>query len=309
MAKRALFVKYYKGQRSTTGRWFLLDVPSSVFIIILICKIPCKIVNLLRKCPITLSTWIRTAAISWVSSTDFCSSWDFPRVDSRSPGSTFFSRPQFSVRHTSGTCPPQGLEVYDIVPCGVIPTKSFTVLLLLYEEYVWALAVRSDGFSMKISKQSMITEHFGKDSRKQGRSIFQSSSLLGHVTKTDNWVTNIGNHLCKIRETEDWVIPNLYPRSCSSNPSLIKIMFLFLLICCLIDLLTFQQNHKLNQILPRLVSPCKSTVYFHLLQQIYNFYCRNLISTICVLTGNNYSVLTIFYALLQPPQFSACSFA
>ena len=49
----------------------------------------------------------------------------------------------------------------------------------------------------------MITEHFGKDSRKQGRSIFQSSSLLGHVTKTDNRVTNIGNHLCKILETED----------------------------------------------------------------------------------------------------------
>ena len=56
---------------------------------------------------------------------------------------------------------------------------------------------------MKISKQAMITEHFGKDSRKQAGSVFRSSSLLGHVTKNDNRVANIGNHLCKILETED----------------------------------------------------------------------------------------------------------
>ena len=48
----------------------------------------------------------------------------------------------------------------------------------------------------------MITEHFGKDSRKQAGSVFQSSSLLGHVTKNDNHVANTGNHLCKILETE-----------------------------------------------------------------------------------------------------------
>ena len=116
-----------------------LNVPSSVFII-LIGKIPCKIVNLLRKSPITLSTWIRTAAISWVSSTDFCCSWDSPQVNScfnwaqykptdswivkpRSPGSKFFSRPQFSVRHTSETRPPQALEIYILFPAELFQLR------------------------------------------------------------------------------------------------------------------------------------------------------------------------------------------
>ena len=128
--------------------------PIICFQIILIGKIPCKIVNLLCKSPITLLTWICTAAISQFSSTDFCSSWDFPQVNSgifnwgqykstdswtvkpwsastRSPGSKFFNRPQFSVMYTSETRPPQGWEIYDIVPCRVIPTKTFTVLWLL----------------------------------------------------------------------------------------------------------------------------------------------------------------------------------
>ena len=71
----------------------------------------------------------------------------------------------------------------------------------------------------------MITEHFGKDSWKQAGSIFRSSFLLGHVTKNDNRVANIGNYLCKILETVGWITPNLCARSCSSNPSqsLIKI--------------------------------------------------------------------------------------
>ena len=189
-------------------------------------------------------------------------------ASARSSGSKCFSRSQFSVGYTSKTRPPQSLEIYDIVSCGVIPTKISTLLWLLYKEYVWALAVRSDGFSMKIWKQSMITKHFGKDSRKQASSAFQSSSLLGHVTKNDNHVVNIGNHLCKILETQGWLIPNLIP------------------------------NQKLNQTFPRLVSLCKSTVYFHPLQLIYNLFCQNLISIICILTGNHCLVLTIFYALL-----------
>ena len=52
-------------------------------------------------------------------------------------------------------------------------------------------------------ENSMITDHFGKDSRKQAESVFRGSSLLGHVTKNDNRVANIGNHLCKVLETED----------------------------------------------------------------------------------------------------------
>ena len=147
-------------------------------------------------------------------------------ASARSSGSKCFRRSQFSVGYTSKTRPPQSLEIYDIVPCGVIPTKISTLLWLLYKEYVWALAVRSDGFSMKIWKQSMITKHFGKDSRKQAGSAFQSSSLLGHVTKNDNRVVNIGNHLCEILETQGWLILNLYARSCLSNSSqtLIKII-------------------------------------------------------------------------------------
>ena len=59
-----------------------------------------------------------------------------------------------------------------------------------------------NSFSMKISKQSIIAEHFGKDSRKQAGSAFQSSSLLVRVTENDNRVANIGNHSCKILERE-----------------------------------------------------------------------------------------------------------
>ena len=92
--------------------------------------------------------------------------------------------------------------MYDIVPYRVVPTKIFTVLWLSYEEYVWVLVVRYDGFPIKISKDSIITDHFGKDSRKQAGRVFQSSSLLGHVTKDDNRGANIGNHLCKILETD-----------------------------------------------------------------------------------------------------------
>ena len=55
---------------------------------------------------------------------------------------------------------------------------------------------------MKISKHSIITDHFGKDSRNQAGRVFQSYSLLGHVTINDNRGANIGNHLCKILETD-----------------------------------------------------------------------------------------------------------
>ena len=55
---------------------------------------------------------------------------------------------------------------------------------------------------MKILKQSMITEHFGKDSWKQAGSIFRSSFLLGHVTKNDNRVANIGNY---VKSSKQWV--------------------------------------------------------------------------------------------------------
>ena len=45
----------------------------------------------------------------------------------------------------------------------------------------------SYGFSMEISKQSMIKEHFGYNSRQQAWSVFQSSSLLGYLTKNDQY--------------------------------------------------------------------------------------------------------------------------
>ena len=43
----------------------------------------------------------------------------------------------------------------------------------------------------------MISQDFGKDSQKQTGSAFRSYSLLGHVTKNNNHVPNISNHLCK----------------------------------------------------------------------------------------------------------------
>ena len=95
-------------------------------------------------------------------------------------------------------------------------------------------------------------DDFGKDSRKQAGIVFWSSSLLGHVTKNDNRVANIGNQLCKILETEGWLIPNLYVRSCSSNPSLslIKIMtnVSFYVNLLVSDwFIEFSTNQKLNQ--------------------------------------------------------------
>ena len=122
-------------------------------------------------------------------------------ANNKSPGSKFFSRPQFSVKYTSEKHLPQSLKIYDIVPYCVTPTKIFTVLWILH---VWAIVVMSYGFSMEISKQSMIKEHFGYNSREQAWIVFQSSSLLGYVTKNDNSVTSIGNHLCKILEAEGW---------------------------------------------------------------------------------------------------------
>ena len=77
---------------------------------------------------------------------------------------------------------------------------------------------------MKISKQSIITEHLEKNSRKQVRCVFRISSLLGHVTNNDSRVANVGNRLCKILEAEGSPVPKVYAKSCSSNPSIIKII-------------------------------------------------------------------------------------
>ena len=55
---------------------------------------------------------------------------------------------------------------------------------------------------MKMSKSSIITEHFGKNSSKQSERAFQSSSVHGHVGKNNESVANIGSHLWRILETE-----------------------------------------------------------------------------------------------------------
>ena len=76
------------------------------------------------------------------------------------------------------------------------------------------------------SKQSIITEHFEKESPKPAGRGFGSSSLLSHKTQTDNRVVNIGIQYFIQRSgsgAESCLIPNLYIRFCLSNPSKLHI--------------------------------------------------------------------------------------
>ena len=117
-------------------------------------RIPLNIVYFLRRRPITRSTCIRTFAMLLVFSTSTGSSWSLPRVKAgidnwaclnirdscmvnprsartRSPGRSFSNMPQFSVKNLSEVLPPQAFETNEIVPCGVMPIKTFTVLWCL----------------------------------------------------------------------------------------------------------------------------------------------------------------------------------
>ena len=75
----------------------------------------------------------------------------------RSPGNNFSITHQFSVKNLSEVLPPQALETNEMVPCGVIPIRTLTVLWCLLEEKICAHARRFEGLSIKTSKQSMIT--------------------------------------------------------------------------------------------------------------------------------------------------------
>ena len=114
----------------------------------------CRMVYLVFKRPITRSTWIRTLAKRCEYSTSSWLSWDFPLVkdgianlvpctaksslivnpqsaSTVSPCSRRFKKPHFWVRCLSDTLPPQHKDKYEIIPQGVIPISSFTVLWCL----------------------------------------------------------------------------------------------------------------------------------------------------------------------------------
>ena len=112
-------------------------------------KVFSKIVYVLRKSPITRSTWILTCAIPLVFSTSIGSSCSFPFVNAgitscayfratpswivnplsaitKSPESNLSRKPQFSVRCLSEVRPPQASETNEMQPWGVMPIKTFT---------------------------------------------------------------------------------------------------------------------------------------------------------------------------------------
>ena len=74
-----------------------------------------------------------------------------------SPGTNLLKIPQFSVKNLSEVRPPHASEANVILPCGVMPIKTLMVLWCLQELNVCALASKFVGFSIKISKQSIIT--------------------------------------------------------------------------------------------------------------------------------------------------------
>ena len=115
-------------------------------------SVPCSIVYLLRKRPMTLSTWIRTLAIPFVVSTSTGSSCSLPLVKVATTdfallnttlscivkpqlaitmllGTNLLKIPQFSVKKNfSEVRPPHASKTNEILPCGVMPIKTLMVL-------------------------------------------------------------------------------------------------------------------------------------------------------------------------------------
>ena len=115
-------------------------------------SVPCSIVYLLRKRPMTLSTWIRTLAIPFVVSTSTGSSCslslvkvattDFALLNTTLScivkpqsaitmllGTNLLKIPQFSVKKNfSEAGPPHASKTNEILPCGVMPIKTLMVL-------------------------------------------------------------------------------------------------------------------------------------------------------------------------------------
>ena len=110
---------------------------------------------MLRKRPMTLSTWIRTLAIALVVSTSTGSSCPLPLVKAgttnfallnailscmvkprsaiiMSPGTNLLKIPQFSVKNLSEVLPPHASETNEMLPCSVIPIKTMMVTICLF---------------------------------------------------------------------------------------------------------------------------------------------------------------------------------
>ena len=100
----------------------------------------------------------------------------------RSPGDNISKNSHFSVRCLSLVRPPHPTEMKDIVPCGVMPMRNLMVLCDLYVEYVCALAFRSLGRSMKISKQSIMHAHLENLERNDIGMVIRRISRSGHTT-------------------------------------------------------------------------------------------------------------------------------
>ena len=135
----------------------------------------------LRSRPITRSTWMCTLAIPLVCSTSNRSSCDFLFVNAGivnfaclsptlseivkplsamtiSPGTKNSKKSQFSVRYLSEVRPPQASDK-EMLPWGVIPIRTLTILWCFYDENVWALASKLDGRSINTSKQSIVNRY------------------------------------------------------------------------------------------------------------------------------------------------------
>ena len=72
-----------------------------------------------------------------------------------------------------------------------------------YDEYVCALARRSVGRSMNISKQSIITTHFGQCFRKSMGRVFLNTSRDGQTIRHFKRTNKTSRMLENIRQTVD----------------------------------------------------------------------------------------------------------
>ena len=129
------------------------------------------------KCRYMKASLIKTHTVSYIKA---------PSANTMSPGKSFLNKPELSVRYLSLTLPPHAFDINEIKPCGVTPMRNLTVSWCLQLDHVIALAIRLDGLSVNISKQSIMTATFLPKLRwKTTGMVACSSSCSGH------WIKNL----------------------------------------------------------------------------------------------------------------------
>lgn len=92
--------------------------------------------------------------------------------------------------------------------------RYVTVFLFLYDDHVCALAFKFDGFSIAISKRSIITAtEFPNILKNDLGIVLRSASLSGQYIRFLNMCSNNMINFLKIIDAVELVTLNLYPKS------------------------------------------------------------------------------------------------